>query len=191
MKRAAFLDRDGVLIPDDGLLRDPARVQLLDGVAEALSSLERGGFELIVVSNQPVIARGMATEDDVHAVNNAIARAVSSAGGPQLNVFYFCPHHPNAYVEQYRLDCDCRKPRPGLFRRAASERGVDLHASYMVGDRITDVVAGAMAGCKTVLVETGRHTDPLIETTMVIDPLITPDFVCAGLPAAAEWILAQ
>lgn len=190
-QRAVFLDRDGVIVPDEGLLADRTRVRLLDGVAEPLGRLASAGFSLIVVTNQPIVARGDALESDVIAINDAIRRRIEEAGGPNIEHFYFCPHHPSANIAVYRADCDCRKPKPGLLLRAASELGIDLARSFMVGDRITDIMAGAAAGCRTVQVLSGRHLDPPIETSVAIDGSVEPDIVCADLAAAAEWILAQ
>jgi D-glycero-D-manno-heptose 1,7-bisphosphate phosphatase len=89
------------------------------------------------------------------------------------------------------VDCDCRKPKPGLLLKAARELNLDLRASFLVGDRITDIIAGAKAGCRTVQVQTGKHLEKPIETSEPLDTTIQPDHVCADLPAAVEWILKQ
>jgi D-glycero-D-manno-heptose 1,7-bisphosphate phosphatase len=189
MNAAIFLDRDGVLIEDAHLLTDPGEIRVLEGVPQALGKLKQAGFKLIVVSNQTVVARGLATEQEVYAVNAEIDRLLEQAGGPHLDGFYFCPHHPNATLPAYRIVCECRKPRPGLLLRAAREHDVNLGASFAVGDRITDVIAGARAGCRTVLIQTGEHQSPLIETVEPLDETVQPDHVCADLRAAARWIL--
>lgn len=191
MSRAVFLDRDGVLIEDVHLLTRPEQVVIPPGVPAALRALGEAGFKLIVVSNQPVVARGLVSEADVRAVNAHMESLLRGAGAPPLDGVYVCPHHPNATLPAYRLDCDCRKPRPGLFRRAAAEWGLDLGASFAVGDRITDIIAGARAGCRTVLVQTGRHEEKPIETSEPLDTSIQPDHRCADLAAAAEWMLEQ
>jgi D-glycero-D-manno-heptose 1,7-bisphosphate phosphatase len=108
--------------------------------------------------------------------------------GESLDGFYFCPHHPKATLPAYRQVCDCRKPRAGLLLRAATEHGIYLPASFMVGDRPTDIQAGARVGCRTIWVETGRHLDPPIETSEALPPP-RPDHVCADLLHAARWIL--
>jgi len=186
---AVFLDRDGVLIKDIHLLTNPEDIRVLEGVPQALRSLKQAGFKLIVVSNQTVVARGLLTEQEVYAINAEMERLLKQAGGPHLDGFYFCPHHPNATLPAYRIACECRKPRPGLLLRAAGEHNLDLSASFMVGDRITDIIAGARAGCRTVLVQTGKHVEPPIETVEPLDELVQSDHVCADLKAAAEWIL--
>ncbi len=189
LRPAVFLDRDGVLIEDVNLLVRPNQVQLTDGAAWAVETLKEAGYQVVVVSNQTVVARGMATEDDVVAVHDWIQHLLIAAQSLPIDAFYFCPHHPNATLPQYRVVCQCRKPRPGLLLQAAAERDIDLVRSYMVGDRITDIIAGQRAGCQTILIESGRHLDPLIESLDPIDPLCRPDFVCADLRQAACLIL--
>jgi D-glycero-D-manno-heptose 1,7-bisphosphate phosphatase len=190
-RRAVFLDRDGVLIEDADLLVDPALVRPLPGAAGALARLAAGGFALVVVTNQTVVSRGLATESEVDALNEEVARRLAAEGAPPLDAVYVCPHHPEATVAAYRVDCDCRKPRPGLLRRASADLDLDLAASTMVGDRTSDVVAGSLAGCTTVLVRSGRHEAPPIRTTLGLETPVEPDHVAADLAAAADWILAR
>lgn len=189
MNRAVFLDRDGVLVEDIDLLTRASDLRVLRGVPPALGRLRQAGFRLIVVSNQTVVARGLATEAEVREVNAALDQLLRNAGAPPLDGIYFCPHHPRATLPAYRMTCDCRKPRPGLILQAAREHGIDPASSFLVGDRLTDIAAGAHAGCRTVLVETGRHTQPPIETAEPLEPGLRPDFVCPDLGAAADWIL--
>ena len=186
--KAVFLDRDGVLIEDVGLLTEEAQLRVLDGVPEALIALRQAGFLLVVISNQTVVARGLLTEAGVNQIHQALDARLQSAGA-SIDRYYFCPHHPKGTLPQYRLDCDCRKPKPGLLLRAARDCGIDLTKCFCVGDRLTDIIAGAKAGCRTVLVQTGRHVDPLIETAAPIDLSIKPDWTCANLKEAAAWIL--
>jgi len=186
--RAIFLDRDGVLIEDVDLLDHPARIRILPGVAEALARLKEAGFLLLVVSNQPVVARGLLDEEGVRALQRTVEARLTGLGAPALDGFYFCPHHPRATLPAYRGACECRKPKPGMLLRAAAEHGVDPAMSFMVGDRPTDLHAGARAGCRTIWVQTGRHGDPVIEGAGPL-PTLQPDWVCEGLPEAARWIL--
>lgn len=187
--RAVFLDRDGVLIEDVDWLTRPDQIRILPGVPQALRRLAQAGFRLIVVTNQPIVARGLATEAELETLHAAIGAQLAGGGAPLLDRFYYCPHHPRATLAAYRVVCDCRKPRPGLFLRAADDFGLDLGASFMVGDRITDIAAGAAAGCRTILVQTGKHLEAPIHTVEAIDPALKPDWTCADLSAAAEWIL--
>ncbi len=191
MKAAVFLDRDGVLIEDVHLLTRPEQVVIPSGVSAALRALGAAGFKLVVVSNQPVVARGLVSELDVRAVNIHMDSLLQRAGAPPLDGIYVCPHHPNATLPAYRVDCDCRKPRPGMILQAAQDHQIALQQSFLVGDRFTDIMAGAKAGCRTVLVQTGQHAAPPIESPEAIDRSIAPDFVCEGLLGASEWILNQ
>ncbi|MEY2429893.1 MAG: hypothetical protein QOJ40_2778 [Verrucomicrobiota bacterium] len=187
--QAVFLDRDGVLVEDVEQLTNANQIRILPGVPRALSLLRQSGFRLVVISNQAVVARGVATEQQVRELQGQVERLIEREGGPSLDGFYFCPHHPKATLPAYRADCECRKPQPGMLLRAAKELGLNLPSSFMVGDRITDIIAGARAGCRTVLVQTGQHLAPPIETTQPLDPSIQPGFVCADLPAAVQWIM--
>jgi len=189
MKAAVFLDRDGVLVRDVDLLIHPDQFQILEGVQEALCFLHCAGFRLVVVSNQAVVARGLASEAEVEVLNAYLQGLLEQAGGPRLDGWYFCPHHPKATLPAYREDCGCRKPKPGLLFRATRELELDLSASFMVGDRITDMIAGARAGTRTVLVQTGKHLEPPITTSESLDDSTRPDHTCADLREAAQWIL--
>lgn len=189
MSAAIFLDRDGVLIEDVHLLTNPSDIRVLEDVPKALRSLKDSGFHLIVISNQTVVARGLLTEQEVYAIHAKVECLLEQAGAPRLDGFYFCPHHPNATLPAYRVACECRKPRPGLLLRAAQELSLNLHTSFMIGDRITDIIAGAGAGCRTVLVETGKHQSPPIEMVEPLDESVRPDYVCSDLNMAATWIL--
>lgn len=188
---AVFVDRDGVLIEDVDLLARPDQVRLIDGAAEALSALKSGGFRLIMATNQPVVARGLATLQQVEEVHRELDRLLVAEGTPPLDASYVCPHHPNATLPNYRAQCDCRKPRPGLLLKAAREHRLDLASSFLVGDRITDIGAGKAAGCHTIMVRTGRHESPPIVTVDPLDPDLRPDHECADLREAADHILTE
>jgi D-glycero-D-manno-heptose 1,7-bisphosphate phosphatase len=184
---AVFLDRDGVLVPDLGC--DAGPLAPFPTAGPALGRLRRRGYLLVVVTNQPIVARGLASEADVTRAHEALGRRLSEAGGG-VDAFYFCPHHPSATVAAYRQRCRCRKPRPGMLELAGRELGIDLTRSFMVGDRPSDIVAGARAGCRTILVRTGQHTAAAIETP---DPPVerAPDAECSDLAAAVDLILAS
>lgn len=189
MTSVICLDRDGVLIEDVHLLSTPESICVRDDVPQALVKLRDAGFRLMVFSNQTVVARGILTESEMKLLHRQVEGALQEKGAPALDGFYYCPHHPQATVSAYRADCDCRKPRPGLLLRAAAEHDIDLARSFMIGDRMTDIIAGASAGCRTVLVETGQHLAPPIETSDPMDKSIHPDHTCADLGSAAQWIL--
>jgi D-glycero-D-manno-heptose 1,7-bisphosphate phosphatase len=154
LRPAIFLDRDGVIIDDVHHLSTPSQVQIIPGSAEAIAALNRAGWPVVVVTNQSGVARGLFTLDVLHAVHRRISEQLLGKGA-RVEAYFFCPHHPAAEVAEYRLECSCRKPRPGMLVRAARELGLDLAGSWMIGDRDTDLQAGAAAGTRTILVRTG------------------------------------
>jgi D-glycero-D-manno-heptose 1,7-bisphosphate phosphatase len=190
-RRAVFLDRDGVLIEERGLLVRPDQIRVLENAPAALARLREAGFLLVVATNQAVVARGLATESDVDRIHAEMSRLLQRGGAPALDAIYFCPHHPHADLPAYRVVCDCRKPRPGMLLEAAREHDILLDSSFMIGDRLSDVVAGARAGCRTVLLNTPGPELPPIVTAEPLDESVEPDHACAELGAAVEWILTR
>jgi D-glycero-D-manno-heptose 1,7-bisphosphate phosphatase len=186
--KAVFLDRDGVLIRDVHLLTQLDQVCLSTGAPEAIRHLHSAGYYVVVVTNQAVVARGLSSEQEVDEIHSEIQTRLLANGGEQIDRFYYCPHHPNANLVEYRKKCSCRKPEPGLLLRAASEFGLELRSSWMVGDRMSDIVAGHLAGCRTILTETGMHIAPPIESGP-FDATIRPDYRCADLQSATQIIL--
>lgn len=145
LRRAAFLDRDGVLNEDHGYVYRNEDFQWLPGAVAAMQRLQRAGFALVVITNQSGIARGLYTLDDLELLHGHM-RALLEPQGVTLTGVYACPHHPEAVLPQYRLACDCRKPQPGMLLRAALEHGLDLAASSLFGDKASDIEAGRRAG---------------------------------------------
>ena len=189
-RRAIFLDRDGVLVRDVGPLTSSADIVLTPGVALALAELAQADFRLIVVSNQTVVARGLLNENAVIELEREIEARIVAEGGPALDAFYFCPHHPQATRPELRCDCTCRKPGPGLLLRAAAEHDISLADSFMIGDRASDVVAGLRAGCTTIQLTTGAHLAVPIEVTGGFEARAA-HHVAATLPQAVAFVLAQ
>ena len=183
---AVFLDRDGTINEQMGYVNHLSRFQLLPGVARAIRSLNEAGLPVVVVTNQSGLARGYFPESLLEAVHAELHRLLAREGA-HLDGLYICPHHPEAKEERFRLDCDCRKPRPGLLERAAAELGLDLGRSYMVGDRWSDLRCGAAVGATTVLVLTGYGRGD----AAYVGPgqTVQPDHVAEDLEAAARWIL--
>ena len=189
MRKAIFFDRDGVLIEDVGLLCSTQEIRLLEGIPESLKRLKEAGYLLFIVSNQPVVARDLITEDEVKEINTTLEHLIVKEGGPKFDGIDYCPHHPNATLPRYRVKCGCRKPEPGMILRFADKNDINLNDSYMIGDRISDIIAGSRAGCKTILLQTGKHLDKPIETWEAIDISIEADYVCKDLRSAAKLIL--
>ena len=188
-QKAVFLDRDGVLVLDRGVVTDLAQFSVMDGVPEALWMLKRAGYLLVVVTNQAVVARGLLTEESLQILHGALRELLVARGAPPLDAIYSCPHHPNADHSAYRMSCVCRKPRPGMLLQAAAEHRINLSLSYMVGDRRSDVLAGQRAGCRTVLVESGQHLAPPIQGSEGVETGCVPDFLALNLLAAAQSII--
>ena len=141
MKPAVFLDRDGTIIEEAGYLERLERLRFFPFAVDAIRLLNRAGFAVVVITNQAGIARGIVEEPFVAEVSRVIADRVARGGG-RIDAFYHCPHHPQGIVERFRVTCDCRKPLPGLFRQAASDRDLDLRRSFTVGDRWHDLAGG-------------------------------------------------
>lgn len=191
MNRAIFLDRDGVINPmvynaEYGLVDSPANpdeFELLPNAAALVSAINRLGLLAVVVSNQPGIAKGKYTRAILDATTDKMRRELAAAGA-HLDGVYYCLHHPEAVVEEFRVRCNCRKPKPGLLQQAARELSIDLAQSYMIGDGITDVLAGQAAGARTIFVNSKR--------CYVCEELTrlkaTPDYLVAN-PAEAVKVI--
>ena len=154
-QRAVFLDRDGTINRYVGFLRDIEDFELLPGVAEAVRLINASGFLTIVVTNQPVIARGEVTAEELDAIHCKMETLLGTEGA-FIDGLYYCPHHPDkgfdGEVESLKIECDCRKPKPGMLLSAARDFNIDLNSSWMVGDGKNDILAGKAAGCRTALV---------------------------------------
>ena len=146
MTSAVFLDRDGVINADHGYVSTWERFEFLAGVPGALRELQDAGYLLVIVSNQSGIGRGYYSEGDVESLNQAIAQYLGSTVGVTLSGFYHCPHHPTEAEGEFRRQCDCRKPAPGMIRQAVLDHGIDLNTSLLVCDKDSDIEAGRAAG---------------------------------------------
>ena len=187
MKKAAvFLDRDGTINEQMGYINHLSRFHLLPGVAQAIKLLNDHSLPVFVVTNQSGLARGYFPGALLEAVHGAMVERLNACGA-KLDGIYVCPHHPEAKEERYRLDCPCRKPKPGLFLQAAAEHDLDLTRSYVVGDRWSDLKAAAACGAKGVLVLTGygRGDYEFIGPRQAIQP----SYVADDLVAAVQWII--
>jgi D-glycero-D-manno-heptose 1,7-bisphosphate phosphatase len=151
---AIFMDRDGTLSHEVGYVNHLSRFRLFSWTVDAVRLINRSGFLAVVVTNQAGVARGYFPESLIHDVHASL-EASMAAGGARLDAVYFCPHHPSVGEAPYRLDCDCRKPRPGLLKRAERELGADLRQSWVIGDRLGDMQLAWSVGARAALVKTG------------------------------------
>lgn len=183
---AVFVDRDGTLNEDVGYLDRIERLRLFPWSVDAVRLLRRAGYAVVVVTNQAGVARGMVREAFVDETRQFIHERLEAIG-ERLDGHYYCPHEPNAPVEAYRRDCDCRKPRPGLVLRATGELDLDLSRSVVVGDKWSDIGLARAVSVRALLVETGYGASQLASPR---DGL-TPDAVVANLMEAASWIVRE
>lgn len=153
-RRAVFLDRDGTVNEEVHFLSQPDQIELLPTVASTISKLNQSGIAIVVVTNQSGVARGYIPEKQLDVIHTRLSHLLAEQNA-LIDGIYYCPHHPTEGIGQYHVDCDCRKPMPGMLLRAARELNLDLSRSLMIGDRISDLEAGANAGCQTALVRTG------------------------------------
>lgn len=154
-QKAIFLDRDGTINQYVGFLRSETEFELLEGASAAIKEINNSGYLCIVVTNQPVIARGEVSYDELKIIHNKMETLLGYEGA-YIDGLYFCPHHPHKGYEgeitELKFDCECRKPKPGMLLQAAKDFNIDLSKSYMVGDSESDIKAGQAARCKTVLI---------------------------------------
>jgi D,D-heptose 1,7-bisphosphate phosphatase len=183
LRPAVFLDRDGTVIAHVPYLSDPALVQLLPGSADALRRFRRAGFARVLVTNQSAIGRGMVTEDRLEQIHDEMNRQLA-ARGATVDAIYYCPDAPSG-DDRTAVEKPDRKPGPGMLLRAAADLKLDLGASWMVGDLISDVLAGRNAGCRSILLESGQT--PPKEVASLAGQFLT----ASDLAAAADLILGD
>jgi len=184
MKSAVFLDRDGTLVEENGYVDRLERLVFFPYSVDAVRLLNRSGRAVVVVTNQAGVARGIFEESFVAEAHRHITERLA-AGGARVDAFYYCPHHAEGTVDRYRQVCDCRKPKPGMLRRAASELGLSLERSYVVGDRWHDLEAGQPVGSPGILVRTGYGRSQEASPRAGVRPAAVVD----NLIAAVSWIL--
>ena len=184
--RAIFLDRDGTLNEEDGYISSPERFRLYSFAAEAVRLINQSDWKAIVLTNQSGVARGYFTETTLIEIHERMEESLRLQGA-RIDAIYYCAHHPDYGSPPYRLDCDCRKPRPGLVVKAARDLNLDLSRSYVIGDRYRDVEAGHAAGARGVMVLTGLGREEY-ENDQLYWPR-HPDHVAEDLLEAVKWIL--
>ncbi len=181
---AVFLDRDGTIIVDKMHLTDPRAVELLPGAAEGVRRLNEAGIFTVVVSNQAVVARGMASKEMVDAAMAKMQDQLE-AEGAHIDAIYYCPDHPD-----FSTSCECRKPAPGMLLQAAEEHDLDLEGSFMVGDWWADIGAGVAAGTRTVLISGAVEGEAKVDVKLEEHGLV-PDKRVTSVNEAVKWILAM
>ena len=173
MDRAAFLDRDGTLVPDIPYLDDAGRLRLFPGAADGIARLRKAGFKVVLVTNQSGVGRGLFSEETLGRIHAKLIEMLEKEGA-ELDGLYYCPHKPGD-------GCSCRKPATGMLDRAAEEMNISIRKSYVVGDDITDIDMARNAGARSVLVLTGHGTESR--------SVANPDAVASDFTEAVNWIL--
>ena len=184
MKPAVFLDRDGTIVEEAGYLDRLDRLVFFPFAIDAVRLLQRAGYGLVIVTNQAGIGRGMYDEQFVKDTHGVMTKRFAESG-VKVDGYYYCPHHPEATVERYRRNCDCRKPGAGMLREAAAHLDLDLRRSYAIGDKWTDVQAGQAAGARGILVRTGYGR----QSEAFPPPGLNDPIVMDNVMSAAAWIL--
>ena len=189
-KRAVFIDRDGVICFDKDLMYKKEDLELVSRAGEAIKLLNDSGYLTIVITNQPVVARGLCTITELEDMNRHLEKILQQHGA-KLDKIYCCQHHPNpkgkigenGVNKEYAVDCKCRKPKPGMILQAQKDFNIlNLSECYMIGDSISDIKAGHDAGCKTILIKTGKE-DPYQDAV--------PDFTTTDLYNAVKDIVLK
>jgi D,D-heptose 1,7-bisphosphate phosphatase len=181
---AVFLDRDGTINVDAGYIDRLERLELYPFAIDAIRLFRRAGYLVVVITNQAGVAQGLYGEDFVETTARFLADR-AKLGDTQIDGHYYCPHSPDAVVERYRVDCECRKPKAGMARRAAEELGIDLSRSVVIGDRWRDLAVAQAVGARGILVKTGYGATEALRPP----PGLSADAVCDDLIGAAVWLL--
>ena len=178
MKKAVFLDRDGVIIREVDHIRSVKQLRLLPGAAKAIKKLNRSGFSVVIVCNQAAVAKNICSEEQAWEIHRAMISRLKKRGA-LIDGAYYCFHHPYAVLAKYLLQCQCRKPGTGLIKKAARELDIALDKSFLVGDKTSDILAGKRAGLKTILVKTGYAGKDGLHK-------VKPDFTARNLGAVVN-----
>jgi D-glycero-D-manno-heptose 1,7-bisphosphate phosphatase len=186
MTPAVFLDRDGVLLHDVGYLSRREDLRWYSCAIDAVRLLKRAGFLTFVITNQGGVGLGFYADEFVRRTHADMAETIDAAGG-HIDGWFYCPHHPRAIVDGLRLDCECRKPKPGMVRSAQAAHDIDLARSFVVGDKATDIALAGAVGARGVFVRTGQGEAELARAGAALQAAcVAPDVM-----AATSWILTE
>lgn len=185
MNKAVFLDRDGTINEEMGYINHVSRFKIFKFVPEAIKILNNAGYLVIVVTNQSGLARGYFDENLINMLHASLLKKVQKESA-KIDAIYFCPHHPTEGIQRYRINCDCRKPKPGMIKQAQKEFDISLNKSIMIGDRYKDVEFGKQLGLKTIMVLTGYGLGEYTFQRHLWNE--QPDLVCNNLLEAAQII---
>lgn len=175
--KTVFIDRDGTINVNLGYLDNPDNFQIYPGVAEGIKLLQDNGFKIIVITNQSGISRGFFTKEILEKIHKKMMKELSKKGA-SIDGLYYCPHHPDD-------NCNCRKPKTGMFEEAIKDHKIDVTESYVIGDRMLDVEAGYKLGCKTVLVPERKE---MVKKERG-ESKIEPNYICDDFYSAVLWII--
>ena len=183
---AIFLDRDGTIIEEVGFLDSPEKITIIPGAIEALRIFQNLKYKLIVVSNQSGVARGFFNETTVRNVNEKMLDLLAKSA-IKIDGIYYCPHHPQYGSPEYKIDCNCRKPKPGMIYQAIKEHKLDILRSIIIGDKLSDVLTGKSLGMKSILVLTGFGINQRLKLKSIKNSF-QPDYIAHDVYQAALFI---
>ncbi len=184
MDKVIFLDRDGTINREDGYITRVDQIHLYEGAVPALRMLKEMGYRIVIVSNQAGVAKALLTEQALQEINNALL-SMLKAEGILIDRLYYCPHHPEAVVPEYKKACECRKPKTGMVMRAVKELGVQVQGAYMIGDKLTDIELARNFGGRGILLLTGYGKEEIKK----LDPQKhNPVYIGKDILDAVSWI---
>jgi D-glycero-D-manno-heptose 1,7-bisphosphate phosphatase len=182
---AVFIDRDGCLIHELGYISKLKNIKFFKRSFDALRLLQENGFKIVIVTNQSGVARGYFPESFVKKTHLYIAAELKKKG-LKIDAYYYCPHHRKATIAKYRKDCDCRKPRQGMIKKAVKKFNLDLRQSFTMGDKLSDVKLGHNGKMKGILVQTGFGR---WQKTLIGKERVKPDFIAKDFYSGAKWVV--
>ncbi len=182
-----FLDRDGTINKEDGYITKVGQLELYRGTVPALRMLNEAGYGIVIVSNQAGVAKGLLTESELMKINNALLEMLGSEN-IMVERLYYCPHHPDAVIPEYKKDCECRKPRTGMVQSAEKALNVSARGAYMIGDKLTDMELAHNFGGKGILLQTGYGKE---EARKINSTAHNPVYIAGDILDAVEWLKAN